>query len=139
VRQPEDEQHGAEGTSKCQAVDAERWQADHDGEQGADAGAAGNAEDVGVGERVAQQYLHQRASQRQQAAAGEAGEGARQAQLTNDVGTRGFLPEQGSEDVARRNRDAAGRQCRPETRQCQEHEHGEGQEGAAADRHQRKL
>ena len=48
------------------------------------AGAAGDAEHVGIGQRIAQQHLHQRAGQRQQAAAGEGGQRARQAQLADD-------------------------------------------------------
>jgi hypothetical protein len=139
VRQPEDQQHGAEGAGEGQPVDGERRQAEQHGEQSAGAGAAGNAENVGIGERVAQQHLHQRAGQRQQAAAGEAGEGARQAQFADDVGTGRIAPEQRGDDVARRDRDAARRQRRPETRQCQQHEDGEDQDGAAAVGHQRKL
>ena len=80
-----------------------------------------------------------RAGYGQQAAAGEAGQGARQAQLVDDVGARGVPPEQGGENVGRRDRYAAGRQRRPKTRQCQQHEDGENQEGAAVVGHQRKL
>jgi hypothetical protein len=56
-----------------------------DGQQRADAGAARNAEHVGIGERVAQQHLQQRPGQRQQAAAGETGQRARQAQAAHDL------------------------------------------------------
>ena len=50
----------------------------------ADRGAAGDAEDVRIGERIAQQHLHQRAGEREQTADGESGERARQAQFAHD-------------------------------------------------------
>jgi hypothetical protein len=56
-----------------------------DGQQRANAGATGNAEHVGIGERVAQQHLQQGPGQRQQAATGETGQGARQAQAAHNL------------------------------------------------------
>ena len=43
-------------------------------------------EDVGIGQRIAQQHLHQRARERQQAADGERRQRARQAQFAHDGG-----------------------------------------------------
>ena len=48
--------------------------------QRADGGAAGDAQHVRIGQRIAQQHLHQRAGQREQAADGERRQRARQAQ-----------------------------------------------------------
>jgi hypothetical protein len=68
--------------------------------------AAGDAEHVGVGQGVAQQHLHQRAGQRQQAAAGEGGQRARQAQAAHHFRRHAAtaVAEQARPDVARRER-----------------------------------
>jgi hypothetical protein len=54
-------------------------------QQGEQAGAAGNAEQVGLGQRVAEQGLHQGPGHRQQSAAGESRRHARAAQLGEDL------------------------------------------------------
>ena len=60
------------------------------GDGGAERGATGRAENVGIGQRVAQQSLERGAGQRQRGADGHRGDDARQAQLEHDrLGRRG--------------------------------------------------
>jgi hypothetical protein len=73
----------ASAPAKANAVDEAQRQAEPAWRQRADRGPAGDAQHVGIGQRVAQQHLHQRAGQRQQAAAGEGGQRARQAQAAD--------------------------------------------------------
>ena len=83
--QTEYQQHRAAGTGKGEAIDREQRQTKKHCRQCAHPRAAGNTEDVGISKRIAQQNLHQGAGHRQQPAAGEAGQGARQAQLQHHL------------------------------------------------------
>ena len=74
------------------------------GAQRTDRRPARNAQDVGVGQRIAQQHLHQRAGERQQAADRERRQRAGQAQLAHDRGL-------GSGRASRRAR-GGSRRCR---------------------------
>ena len=80
----EHQQHRAEGAGCGADVDREaRGARQHEPER-ADRGAARHAEDVGIGEGIPQQRLHQHARQRQHDAGAECGERARQAQFPDD-------------------------------------------------------
>ena len=80
----EHQQHRAEGAGGGADVDREAGGAGEHEPERADRGAARHAEHVGVGERVAEQRLHQDAGQRQHDAGAECGERARQAQFPDD-------------------------------------------------------
>jgi hypothetical protein len=82
-RQPEDEH----GRHERAAERGRRHQRSHPREhcaQRADRGAARDTEDVGVGERIAQQHLHQRAGEREQPAHGKGRQRAGKTQLADD-------------------------------------------------------
>ena len=78
---------------------------DHQRAERADRRAAGDAEHIGIGERIAQQHLHQRARDREQSADGERGECARQPQIADDGGAFGLrVAGQRCRDVAQTRR-----------------------------------
>jgi hypothetical protein len=122
--QAEDQQGGAQRTGEGAAVMIQPAAApEQHGEQRADRRAAGNAQHVGVGQRVAQQHLHQRAGQGQQAAAGEGGQGARQAQATDDVRLHAaFGTGQGGKQVVDGDRQGTGREGPGEGREGRQHQ-----------------
>src|SRR5690606_18421532 len=101
VRHREHEQGGAQGTAEGGGVDGGARQAGQHGEQGGDGGTPGGAENVGLGERVAQEDLHQHARDREQAADAERGQRARQPELPDQLpdrrggGARQRLPHGG--------------------------------------------
>ena len=82
---PEHDQRRSGCTGKSGRVDRRRTPADQHGRERGTGGAATGAEDVGVGERIAQQHLHQHAGDREQPADGKRGQRARQAQLIDDA------------------------------------------------------
>ncbi len=66
-------------------VQSGRGQAEQDRRERADRGAAGDAENVGIGERISEQHLQQRAGKREQRAAGESCERPRRAHAPDDL------------------------------------------------------
>ena len=87
------------------------WTGHDDRDRGAERGAAGRAEDVRVGERVAQQALERRARDREPEAHDERGQHARQPQLHDDrLGRRRpALRDRPAEEPVREDRDRVGR------------------------------
>ncbi len=75
---------GERATGRAE-VYGERAQPGEHGAEGADRGTARQAQHIGIGERIAQQHLHQRARQRKQAADGKRSQRARQAQLRHNL------------------------------------------------------
>ena len=116
ARQPEHQHHGRERADKGEARYANAGQAEQHGGECANAGTAGNAEDVRIGERIPEQHLHQRASQCQQPAAAEGGQGARQAQIENDGACGGIRPAEGGHDIGDRQGEATRRKRRDQAR-----------------------
>ena len=98
MRDREHQQHRGKCAGSCASVDGEPGgeSREHHGER-ADRGATGDPEHIGIGQRIAQQGLHQHAREREHDAGAESRERARQPQLEDDgVGQR-----------------VAGRQARP--------------------------
>ena len=94
--------------------------------QRADGRAAGDAEHVRIGERIAQQHLHQRAGERERAADGERGQRARQPQLAHDRARRCVaVGRQRAQDGRRIDR----RCCRRAQRQRERRERNGGEGG----------
>jgi hypothetical protein len=100
-RQAEHQQHRAQGAGEGAAVHHQQGQAEQHRQQRTHRRAAGDAQHVGIGQRVAQQHLHQGAGQRQQSAAGKGRQRARQAQVAHHFGRHAFaVAEERSQYVA---------------------------------------
>jgi hypothetical protein len=137
ARQAEDREHRRQGTGEGAAVHKNQRQTEQHRRERADRRAAGNTEHIGVGQRVPQQHLHQGAGQRQQGAAGEGGQRARQAQAEHDVGAgaAAAVADKSRQDFARRDRIRADQQRTRQAQQARCEQHGNDEEGAAAARH----
>ena len=116
MRQAEHHQHRGERTGEGRGIDPESRRAERDRPQRAHRRTARDAEDVGVGERIAQQHLHQRARGGEQATAGEGGEGAGEAEFADDArGERAPIARKDPKQLGQGHRYLAGDQ-RPQQR-----------------------
>ncbi len=136
VGQAEYHQHRGEGSGEGEQVDQGQRQPGEHGRQRADRRAARNPQHVGIGQRIAQQHLHQGTRQRQQPAAGEGRQRTRQAQAADDFDREAVGPAADcTEDIREGDRHAARRQRREQAQHCQPDQGGKDKQGAAAGRH----
>ncbi len=116
-------------------VSAERRQ-QYDGQRRPERGPARDADDAGVGQRIAKQALHHGAAQTEDPAHRDAEQGAWQADLLHHqllVGGQGRARQQGAETLAKAEREWPGRQ-RKQAEQQQQASQGQQQrrQGQAA-------
>ncbi len=130
--QCEHQQARAERTRRRSAVDTCGRHSRHDCEQGCDRGTTGDAEHVGIGQRIAQQDLQHGSRECQQAPDREGRERPWQAQLQQDVPRNRLVPRgKGCDDFGQCQGQAAQREGRRKQRGDGEGEQqqrgGEGQ------------
>jgi hypothetical protein len=117
--QPDREQRA---TQRGDALAARGESEQHRGER-AHCRPAGDAENIGIGERVPQQDLEQRAGERKQRSAGKGGQHSRRPQLHDHVvSERGRSSKNRFDCFAGGNMNASGHEPEPEARRSQDKE-----------------